>query len=61
VVTRTGKLLNVYLPPELTARLEESAKRSHRTKTAQVILALEQYLAQGEDTPAKPKRGRKGK
>ena len=58
--TRKGKLLGVYLPDDLAARLEESAKRNHRTKTMQVILALEQFLDEDEEAAAeKPKRPRK--
>ena len=66
---RTGKSLTIYLPPELNARLNASAKRNHRTKTTQVILALEAFIAADEAAstkdpdPApeapKPKRKRK--
>jgi predicted transcriptional regulator len=41
---RSGKLLSVYLPDELSERLSESARRHHRTKTVQVILALAAFL-----------------
>jgi predicted transcriptional regulator len=50
---RTGKPLTVYLPESLSKRLEESAKRNHRTKTVQVVLALEQFL--DADESAAPK------
>ncbi len=55
---RTGKPLTVYLPEVLRERLEESAARNYRTKTAQVILALEEFLATDERTTGKA-RGRK--
>jgi hypothetical protein len=41
---RSGKLLSVYLPHELSERLAASAKRHHRTKSVQVILALTAFL-----------------
>jgi predicted transcriptional regulator len=41
---RSGKLLSVYLPEELAERLAASAKRHHRTKSVQVILALTAFL-----------------
>jgi predicted transcriptional regulator len=41
---RSGKLLSVYLPDELSERLAQSAERNHRTKTVQVILALTAFL-----------------
>jgi predicted transcriptional regulator len=53
---RTGKPLTIYLPVELSRRLDDSAKRNHRTKTVQVILALEQYLANDEAGSVGPKR-----
>jgi hypothetical protein len=62
VVARNGRLLNVYLPEDLARRLEESAERNHRTKTMQVVLALEQFLeADGAATEVKPKQGGKGR
>jgi hypothetical protein len=45
---RTGKQLAIYLPAELYDRLDASAKRWHRTKTVQVVLALEAFLAADE-------------
>jgi len=48
VATRTGKQLAIYLPAELYDRLDASARRNHRTKTVQVVLALEAFLAAEE-------------
>jgi predicted transcriptional regulator len=45
---RTGKQLAIYLPAELYDRLDASARRNHRTKTVQVVLALEAFLAADE-------------
>ncbi len=63
MATRKGKLLNVYLPEELAQRLEDSAKRNYRTKTVQVILALERFLADDEkqDGTEKKPAPKKGK
>jgi predicted DNA-binding protein len=51
---RTGKSLTIYLPPELSERLEASAKRNYRTKTVQVILALEGFLSEDEAAGSAP-------
>jgi hypothetical protein len=45
---RKGKPFTVYLPEELNERLGASARRNYRTKRAQLILALEKFLAQDE-------------
>jgi predicted DNA-binding protein len=50
---RTGVSLQLWLPPELADRLTETAWRNRRTKTAEVILALERYLE--EPAAAEPK------
>jgi hypothetical protein len=47
---RTGKAVTIYLPLDLVERLEASARRNYRTKTAQVVLALEKFLAEDEAT-----------
>ena len=57
---RKGKPLTVYLSEDLHYRLDQSAKRNYRTKTAQVVLALEQFLAD-EPAPPKKKPRRRGK
>jgi predicted DNA-binding protein len=49
MAARTGKQLAIYLPAELYDRLDASAKRNHRTKTVQVVLALEAFLAADEE------------
>lgn len=46
------KLLAAYVPEELHQRLDESAKRNRRSKTMQLILALERFL--DEDEAAAP-------
>ena len=43
------------MPPELAERLAARAKQNCRTKTAEVILAPEQYLGV-ENGGARPKR-----
>lgn len=48
MATRTGKQLAIYLPADLYDRLDASARRNHRTKTVQVVLALEAFLAADE-------------
>lgn len=61
---RTGKLLGLYIPPELKARLDERAALERRTTKAVVVLAIERYLAQvPNDLPpdASRPRGRKRK
>jgi predicted transcriptional regulator len=60
---RTGKSLTIFLPRELSERLEQSAKRNRRSKTMQVVIALEQFLEADEATatPAKPEKGKGGK
>jgi hypothetical protein len=45
---RTGRPFTVYLPEGLSERLTASARRNYRTKSAQVIMALEWFLAQDE-------------
>jgi hypothetical protein len=45
---RAGKPFTVYLPEELSERLTASARRNYRTKSAQLILALEKFLAEDE-------------
>jgi predicted transcriptional regulator len=53
---RGGKPLTVYLSPELWDRLEQSAQRMRRTKTAQVTLALEAFLDAEDSNHAPPKK-----
>jgi hypothetical protein len=45
---RTGKPFTAYLPEELNERLGASAARNRRTKRAQLIIALERFLAEDE-------------
>jgi hypothetical protein len=59
---RTDKPLTVFLSPDLGEWLAEAPKRNSRTKTVQVVLALERFLPEDEKPAARRPGGRgKGK
>jgi predicted transcriptional regulator len=49
---RQGKPLNVWLDDDLRNALDEMVKRSRRSITAEVSIALEEYLAKQGLWPA---------
>lgn len=45
--------LNLRIPEELNERLRERAKQTRRTLTMELIIALENYLAQSQEPGGK--------
>lgn len=50
-VNRTGKPLYVYIENDLEIALNRRLKASRRTKTEEVAIALEEYLAKHGEWP----------
>lgn len=56
-VHRAGKPLYLYIPADLEVALRSRLKTSRRTKTEEVTIALEEYLAKHGEWPL-PTNGR---